>query len=84
MNETNVEVMPRSAPAEVYSAEFTIIGIPVKVAVLDTGQRLIYADSMAALLAKIQRGGVESELEQDLVAFGRWVAQLPAQPSQGD
>lgn len=66
-------------PKSVWQGSFTIFGVELKCHVLDTGQRVIEADSMHALMEAM--GTVQptdlSKMDQvakDLEDFNRWYA----------
>jgi hypothetical protein len=54
-------------PQSISCSEVDILGVKVKVHQLDNGQRIIEADSMAALFEAMSGGGLSPESLENLV-----------------
>lgn len=60
-------------PHSVWQGSFKLLGVDVKCHVLSDGQRIIEADSFAALLDAMGKPGAKVD-EGEMEAFARWRA----------
>ena len=61
------------APRSTHASAFTLFGVPIKCHQLDTGERIIEADSMERLLEAISRCDSTDADVAELQRFGEWL-----------
>ena len=67
-------------PKARWSGSFTIFGVDVRCHVLDTGERIIEADSMRSLVEALQVRPIGYDETDDMARFLRWQTGKEARP----
>lgn len=58
-------------PVSVWQGEMTLLGVTLRLHVLDDGKRIVEAEDMAALLEAMEHGGPADG--DEMAAFARWL-----------
>ena len=58
-------------PASVWQGEMTLLGVTLRLRVLDDGKRIVEAEDMAALLEAMEHGAHADG--DEMAAFARWL-----------
>jgi hypothetical protein len=64
-------------PKAVWQGSFNVWGIELKCYVLDTGQRIIDAESMDRFIEALTSGDHEPDINDELATFLRWQKEDP-------
>jgi len=64
--------MPSDIPRAIWSGTFTVMGVELKCHMLDSGQRIIEAESMNEFMEKLTDGELDPMDVEDMTEFYRW------------